>query len=105
MHIRPVFGLSPVSSKITEIALKENSYTLLAEINFFKSKIALINLKLTKTQEFLTQSLKITQKYQLTRLEKKISVEYDHFLDQLPLWQDLQKRNSPLTERLDLISI
>ena len=65
-----------------------------------KAKIQLINFQITETQQLLTRAQQIAQQYQLSRLEKKISLEHDQFLEKKEFWKELKKRNAPLSERL-----
>ncbi len=96
--------ITPIITKLIEISEKVHSFSLLAEIYLFKAKLELINLKLDEAQRLLTRAQQITQKFGLTRLEKKISMEHDQLLEKLEIWMELKNRNATLSERLKLVS-
>lgn len=64
-------------------AAKNHSFSILAESTFLKGKLELIKMEIHKAQISFTQALQITQKYQLIRLEKRISLDYDLFLEKI----------------------
>jgi len=92
-------------TRLLEIAEITHSFSLLAEVYLFKAKLELINFQITETQRLLIRAQQITQQYHLPRLEKKISMEHDQFLDKLDIWKELKHRNAPLAERLKRFSL
>ncbi|MHA1646055.1 MAG: tetratricopeptide repeat protein, partial [Promethearchaeota archaeon] len=96
--------ISSLIDKLIDIAKKERSFSLLAETHFFKAKLELINLNILETQKILTKSRNTAKKYNLTRLEKKLSMEHDHLLDNLDTWDKLKEKNATLSERLTYVS-
>ena len=96
--------IQPLITKLLEISEKMHSFLLLAEVNFFKAKYKLINFELVESQRLLTKAQQIAQKNTLSRLEKKISMEHDQLLEKLDIWKELKERNTPISERLKLIS-
>jgi tetratricopeptide (TPR) repeat protein len=96
--------IQPLITRLLEISEKQHSFSLLTEINIFKAKLELINLELDEGQRLLTKGQKIAQKYNLSRLEKKISLEHDQLLEKFDIWKELKNRNAPISERLNLVS-
>ena len=97
--------IPPLITRLLEIAETTHSFSLLAEIYLFRAKLELINFQITKAQRLLTRAQQITQQYHLPRLEKKISMEHDQFLDKIDIWKELKHRNAPLSERLKRFSL
>ena len=97
--------IPPLITRLHEIAETTHSFSLLAEIYLFKAKLELINFQITEAQRLLTRAQQITQQYHLPRLEKKISLEHDQFLEKLDIWKELKNRNAPLAERLKRFSL
>ncbi|MHA1474562.1 MAG: tetratricopeptide repeat protein [Promethearchaeota archaeon] len=97
--------LTPLIKKLFEISEKMHSFSLLAEVNIFKAKFELINLEIDEGQRLLTRAQQIAQKFDLSRLEKKISLEHDQLLEKLDIWKELKDRNAPISERLRLVSL
>ncbi|MHA1561959.1 MAG: tetratricopeptide repeat protein [Promethearchaeota archaeon] len=96
--------IPPLITRLLEISEKMHSFLLLAEINIFKAKLELINLDLDEAQRLLTKAQQIAQKFALSRLEKKISLEHDQLLEKLDIWEELKDRNAPISERLKIVS-
>jgi hypothetical protein len=94
----------PLITRLEEYAEKMQSFLLLAEVNIFKAKLELINLEFDEAQRFLTKAQQIAQKYTLSRLEKKISMEHDQLLEELDIWKELKEGNAPISERLNHVS-
>jgi len=97
--------ITPLITRLLEIAETTHSFLLLAEGYLFKAKLEILNLELDEAQHLFTRAQQITQQYHLSRLEKKISLEHDQFLEKLDLWEELKTRNAPLAERLKLVSL
>ena len=58
-----------------------------------------------ESQRLLTRAQQIAQEYYLSRLAMKISMEHDQLLDNLDKWKDLELKNAPISERLNLSSV
>ncbi|MHA1620118.1 MAG: tetratricopeptide repeat protein [Promethearchaeota archaeon] len=97
--------ITPLIPRLIEIAEKQHSFSLVAEIYIFKAKIEVLNLELEEAQRLLTKAQQIAQRYHLSRLEKKISLDHDQLLEKLDIWKELKTRNAPLAERLQLVSL
>ena len=91
-------------TRLLELSEKLHSFSLLAEVYIFKAKLELINLELDEAQRLLTRAQQIAQKYTLSKLEKKVSMEHDQLLEKLEIWKELKNRNAPISERFNLVS-
>lgn len=96
--------IRPLITRLLEISEKLHSFSLLAEVYIFKAKLELINLELDEAQRLLTRAQQIAQKYTLSKLEKKVSMEHDQLLEKLDIWKELKNRNAPISECLKLVS-
>ncbi len=96
--------LNPLINKIINIAEKQNAYSWLAETNLLQAKLALIQMDFDKTKQLLTQSQRIAEFHGLNLLASKISYEHDNMLDNLNEWENLQRLNAPMSERMKLAS-
>ncbi|MFX0077176.1 MAG: tetratricopeptide repeat protein, partial [Candidatus Hermodarchaeota archaeon] len=96
--------LNPLINKIARIAENQNTYSWLAEIKLLQAKLALIQMNFDKAEQLLTQSQRIAEFHGLNLLASKISYEHDKMLENLDEWEDLQKANAPMSERMKLAS-
>ena len=64
-----------------------------------------MNLQIDEAQKLLTRAQKIAQKYNLSRLAMKISMDHDKLLKQWDLWEEIKSSNAPISERLKMISL
>ncbi|MFX1378740.1 MAG: tetratricopeptide repeat protein [Promethearchaeota archaeon] len=96
--------LNPLLTRISKIAEKQNAYLWLAEIKLLQAKLALIQMKIKDAKQLLTYSQQIAEIHGLNLLAVKISSEHDNLLDQLNVWDNLEKQNAPLADRIKLAS-
>ncbi|MFX0137698.1 MAG: tetratricopeptide repeat protein, partial [Candidatus Hodarchaeota archaeon] len=94
--------IKPCIIKLLDLAEKNHSYPLLADVYIFQARLALVTLELKKARKLLTKAQSIADKYQLNRLAVKISTEHDELLKQLEMWENLKDSKPPLTERIEL---
>ncbi|MFX1348962.1 MAG: tetratricopeptide repeat protein [Promethearchaeota archaeon] len=94
--------IKPLITQLLDLSEKSHSYWILGETYLLQAKLALISLNLEEARKFLTQGQKITEKYGLSLLAKKISNEHDKLLKQLKIWENLKESNAPLNERIEL---
>ncbi len=96
--------LNPLITRISKIAEKQNAYLWLAEIKLLQAKLALIQMNIKDAKQLLTHAQQIAEIHGLNLLAVKISSEHDNLLDQLKTWENLEKRDAPLAERIKLAS-
>jgi tetratricopeptide (TPR) repeat protein len=91
--------------KLLEIARNQHSSHLLALTYLLQSKLSLLEFNVNKAQELLTEAQQIAITKNLNRLAMKISNEYDLLLDQLEKWDEISKRKSSISERVELTKL
>ncbi|WP_371805098.1 tetratricopeptide repeat protein [Candidatus Lokiarchaeum ossiferum] len=91
--------------KLESIANSCNSQELKAEIKLLQAKFDLITFNFDRAQKNFIKGQRIACKYDLVRLERKISHEYDKFLQYYDKWTDFQNHQSEISDRLKFASI
>jgi hypothetical protein len=91
--------------KLINIAEKYHSYLILAETYLLQARLALLTLDLKETRLLLTKSQGIAEHHGLSRLAIKISTEHDAFLKKQNVWENMNKDDVSLTERIKLSGI
>ena len=94
-------GLESLLDQLLEIAVDQNNFSLKAETYWLQAMIALINLELSKAQEFLRLAQITAKDKGLERLALLISKDNDKLLNQLSMWRELIKKKAPLGERIE----
>jgi len=97
--------MQPYFSRLLDIAEKNNSYPLIAEMKLLQARLALLTFSIKNARQLLSEAQHIAEKYGLNRLSMKISNEHDELLKQMDLWEKLKKLDSPIVERLKLTQI
>ncbi|MFX0064681.1 MAG: tetratricopeptide repeat protein [Candidatus Hermodarchaeota archaeon] len=97
--------LQGLVNKVTDIAEKQHSYSLLVETYLLKAKLALLDQDFQEAQRLLTQAQLNAENKSLFMLAKKISNEHDIMLEQLSQWEVLKQQNAHLTEGVDLVRL
>ena len=91
--------------KLDQISNLSNSQELKAEIKLLQAKFDLINFSFDQAQKKFVAGQRIAKKFDLTRLERKISQEYDNFLRYYDKWNDLKNHESEFSDRFKFSSI
>ena len=91
--------------KLDQIADLSNSQDLKAEIKLLQAKFDLITFSFDQAQKNFIAGQKIARKFDLTRLERKISLEYDNFLRYHEKWNELKAQESVFSDRFKFSSI
>lgn len=91
--------------KLIDIAEKSHSYLVLAETYLLQARLSTITLNLKETRLLLTKSQSIAERYGLSRLAIKISSEHDAFLKKQNVWENMNKDDVSLAERIELSGI
>lgn len=90
---------------LDQIANMSRSIDLNAKIKLLQAKFELITLSFDQAQKNFVTGQKIARKFNLTRLERKISQEYDNFLLSYNKWNEMKDKKSILSKRFNLSSI
>lgn len=96
--------INPLITRIFKIAEDQNAYLWLAEIKLLQAKLALIQGKIKDAEQLLTHAQQIAEMHGLNLLAMKISSEHDNLLEQLNTWDNIEKKNVPMSERIKLAS-
>jgi tetratricopeptide (TPR) repeat protein len=91
--------------KLSEIAKKQQSHTILVESYWLKAQLALVRLDLIEARNLLTQAQTIAEEKGLERLAHKISNEHDQLLEQLDQWEELIAKDASITERVKVANL
>ncbi len=94
--------INSFTAQLLEIAEKNHSFILFAEIYFLKAKLALLTLDLKTARRFLTQAQRIAERFGYNQLAAKITLEHEKLRNQLSMWDNLGKKEISLSERLEL---
>ncbi|TFG23372.1 MAG: tetratricopeptide repeat protein [Promethearchaeota archaeon] len=97
--------LNPLLDKLIIIAEKIASFWILAETYLLLAKLALLKTDLKKARKILTEAQEMAEKYNLTLLAGKISVEHDTLLRNLEIWEQLSVANAPINKKLELVNL
>ncbi|MHA1675507.1 MAG: tetratricopeptide repeat protein [Promethearchaeota archaeon] len=92
-----------ILARMQEAAEKQHSYPLWAESFLLEAKLSLITFNMKKARHSLTQAQQIAEKYGLKLLAIKISNEHDNLLKNLEVWNQMEKVNAPISERIEKI--
>ncbi len=96
--------IMPLIDKSLEMAEETHNYRWLANSKLLQGKLALIQMNIEEAKQFLTQAQRIAELHGLTLLAQEVSKEHDKVISQLNEWEDLQKANAPMSERIKLAS-
>ncbi|MHA1104220.1 MAG: tetratricopeptide repeat protein [Promethearchaeota archaeon] len=97
--------INPLISKMLKFSENQNSYSWLAETKLLQAKLSLIKMDLRGAKKLMSEAQKIAEMHNLNLLAQRISHDHDSLIDQSPLWDELSKRNAPISERIKLASL
>jgi tetratricopeptide (TPR) repeat protein len=95
-EIRPIIG------RLLEIAEDIHSNWLIVEAYILQAKLSLLTFDIKQAKRFLTQAQQIAERYGLNQLATKISDEHEDLLKKSDLWEKLEEKNAPMSDRLEL---
>jgi hypothetical protein len=97
--------IKPYIAKLLKYSESQQSYLILAETYLLQAKLSLLTFNIKEAKQFLIQAQQIAERYGLKLLAIKISNEHDELLKQLAIWENLEKSEATLNERLKLARI
>jgi tetratricopeptide (TPR) repeat protein/tRNA A-37 threonylcarbamoyl transferase component Bud32 len=97
--------IKPNILKLLDLAEKNHSFPLLAEVYIFRARLALVTLELQEAQKLLTEAQNIAEKYHINNLAIRISTEHDDLLKRINRWEGIDESNTSLSERMQLAGI
>jgi tetratricopeptide (TPR) repeat protein len=89
--------IQPIIDKLLLLEEQQYNYKLIAKTHLLQAKLALIQFELKEAQQFLTQAQQIAQEKGLQLLAMKISAEHDEILNNLGIWENLQKNQNQIS--------
>jgi len=95
-EIRPLF------EKSLEFAEDKRSNWFIVEAYILKAKLSLLTFNIKQAKRFLTQAQQIAERFGLNESATKIYDEYEDLLKKSDLWEKLEEKNAPMSDRLDL---
>jgi len=97
--------LNQFIGQLLDIAEKSKSYWILSEVHLLQAKLSLLTFDIKKAQRFLIQAQKIAERFNLTQLAMKISIEHDKLLNQMSTWEKLKESKKSLAERIEVLDL
>jgi tetratricopeptide (TPR) repeat protein len=94
--------IEPIVEKLLKEAERINSYSLQAHACLLHGKISLLQMNMGNAKQYLTKAQHIADIRGLELLARAISSEHDKLLRQLNKWEDLEKNNAPVSERMNV---
>ncbi|MHA1746557.1 MAG: tetratricopeptide repeat protein [Promethearchaeota archaeon] len=88
-------------TNLQEAAEKQNAYPILAESYVLDAQMSMLRFDLNKARQSLTKAQQIAGRYGLKLLAIKISNEHDNLLQNLEVWEQMEKDNVPMSERME----
>jgi tetratricopeptide (TPR) repeat protein len=104
-NLEIISEINPVITRLLEIAEKQHSYSIQAEVNLLQGRLALMTLKLNDARHFLTTAQKIADDYGLSLFAQEISYEHDNLLEELETWQSFKEKKVPVSKRMRLAAV
>jgi len=97
--------LNPLLEKLLVIAENINSFWILAETHLLQAKLAILKSDFKEARKKLTKAQNVAEKYGLSLLASKISVEHDNLLTNLKTWEASIEKEAPLSQRIELAKL
>jgi len=97
--------LNPLLEKLLVIAENINSFWILAETHLLQAKLALLKSDFKEARKKITKAQNVAEKYGLSLLAGKISVEHDNLLINLKTWEVSIEKEAPLSQRIELAKL
>jgi len=97
--------LRDLLTQFMEIAEKQKSFRMIAEILLLWGKMALLSLDMVEARKSLTRAQRLADEHNLPKLAGKISIEHDKLLNELGEWKNIEQQNTPIKERMGLARV
>ncbi|MFX0083608.1 MAG: tetratricopeptide repeat protein [Candidatus Hodarchaeota archaeon] len=97
--------IQPYIIRLLKDADRTNSYLQQAHANLLQGQLALLQINLGDARRYLTKAQEIADEHGLQLLARSISNEHDRLLEQLEKWENFKNLETPISERLNLVSL
>ncbi len=100
--INIISEIKPLLEKLISMAQPSGLYYFLIEAYILHGKLALIMFDIEGSRRFLTQAQRMAERYGYIGLADEIAGLHEAMMERLDTWEQLEKRNAPLSERMEL---
>ncbi|MFW9824375.1 MAG: tetratricopeptide repeat protein [Candidatus Thorarchaeota archaeon] len=94
----------PIITKSLKLAEEARNYGWLANTKLLQAKLALIQMNIEEGKKLMVEAQRIATLHGFDLLAWGISSEHDKLLDQIDDWNEIQKDESPIADRIKLAS-
>ncbi|MHA1527217.1 MAG: TIR domain-containing protein, partial [Promethearchaeota archaeon] len=94
--------IKPLLEKLIALAQHSGIYYFLIEAYIMHGKLALIMFDIENSRRYLTQAQRMAESYGYIGLADEIAGLHEAMMDRLDTWEQLEKRDAPLSERMEL---
>jgi len=95
----------PLITRLENIAEKTHSYIGLSIAKATQSALALIQGSFKRAKKLITEAQRIAEFHSIKTFAQFFSAFNDRLLEQQEMWEDLEKRNAPISERIEQINL
>ncbi|MHA2180356.1 MAG: tetratricopeptide repeat protein [Promethearchaeota archaeon] len=94
----------PIIKKSQKFAEETHNYAWLTNTKLLQAKLALIQMKIEDAKKLMVEAQRIADDHGFDLLAWGISTEHDKLLDQIDVWNKIQKDESSIGDRIKLAS-
>lgn len=94
--------IKPLLEKLIEMAQQSGLYYYLIDALIMHGKLALITFDMESSRRYLKQAQQLAEKYGYIGLADEIAGIHETMMEKKDIWEQMKKRNAPLSERMDL---
>jgi len=94
--------IKPLLEKLIEMAEYSELYYFLIEAYILHGKLAQIMFDFESSRRYLTQAQRMAENYGYIGLADEIAGLLEEMMERLDTWEQLEKNNAPLSERMEL---
>ncbi len=100
--INIISEIKPLIEKLIGMAQPSGIYYFLIEAYILHGKLALIMFDIESSRRYLTQAQRMAESYGYIGLADEIAGLHEAMMERLDTWEQLEKTNAPLSERMEL---
>ena len=97
--------IHPLIIRLLKETKRTKSISLHCHTLLLQGQISLLQMNMGDARRYLTQAQDIADSHGLQLLARAISSEHDRLLEQLNKWETFKNTKTPISERMDLISL
>jgi len=100
--INIISEIKPLLEKLIGMAQHSGLYYYLIEAYILHGKLAFIMFDIESARRYLTQAQRMAERYGYIGLADEIAGLHEAMMERLDTWEQLEKTNAPLSERMEL---